>query len=200
MDYLLADEFGEAGEDLAHHIEYLLFLEFFAFHELLEIAVFTELSDDVETVLGGEDVFELDDIGVVESLEEIYFREDGILEIFVIGKGGQVDLLDGHFLLGLPLHPLVDLPVDALPQALGGLVGVVPYHLDYHLGHQPYITNYIQICLHYPIISTSTQTEANLFTRNWHIEDEEWVIIVNVLWAIFVQIGIIDASFSRVGV
>ena len=50
MDYFLADELGEASEDLAHDIEDLVLLEFFAFHELLKITVFAELGDDVETI------------------------------------------------------------------------------------------------------------------------------------------------------
>ena len=50
VDDFLADEFCEAGEDLAHNIEDLVLLEFFAFHELLEITVFAELGDDVETI------------------------------------------------------------------------------------------------------------------------------------------------------
>jgi len=50
MHYFLSDEFGEACKDLAHDIEDLVLLEFFAFHEFLEVAIFAELGDDVETI------------------------------------------------------------------------------------------------------------------------------------------------------
>lgn len=50
MDNFLADELSESGEDIPHNIEDLVLLEFFAFHELLEITVFAELGDDVETI------------------------------------------------------------------------------------------------------------------------------------------------------
>ena len=50
VDNFLADELSESGEDIPHNIEDLVLLEFFAFHELLEITVFAELGDDVETI------------------------------------------------------------------------------------------------------------------------------------------------------
>lgn len=71
MHDLLSNELAESTEYLPHDLKHLLFFEFLPLHQFLEIPVFAELGDDVEAVLGAEYVFELDDIGVVESLEQV---------------------------------------------------------------------------------------------------------------------------------
>lgn len=50
MNDLLPDKLGEAAEELPHNLKHLLLFKFLAFHELLEVSIFTELSDDVETI------------------------------------------------------------------------------------------------------------------------------------------------------
>lgn len=72
---------------------------------------------------------------MIESFEEINLREDGILEILIVCKSCEVDLLDGYFFFALALHTFVDLPVDSLSQTLRSLVRVVANYLYHHLTH-----------------------------------------------------------------
>lgn len=71
MHDFLPDELTEPAEYLPHDLKHLLLFELLAFHQFLEISVLAELSDDVEAVLGAEHVFELDNIGMVEPLQEV---------------------------------------------------------------------------------------------------------------------------------
>ena len=50
MNDLLPYQLGEATEELSHYLKYFFFFELFAFHELLEVSVFTKLSDNIETI------------------------------------------------------------------------------------------------------------------------------------------------------
>lgn len=72
MHDLLSNKLAEPTEDLSHDLEHLLLFELLPLHELFEITVLAKLSDDVETILGAENIFELDDIGVIETFEEVY--------------------------------------------------------------------------------------------------------------------------------
>lgn len=135
MHNFFPDKFAEATEDLPHDLEYLILLELLSLHQLLQIAILAEFCNDVETVLGAEHILELDYIGVVESLQQVDLGEDGIFQVLIVGEGGQIDLLNGYLLLALPFDALVDFAVDSLPQALGGLVGVIADDLDDHFVH-----------------------------------------------------------------
>lgn len=136
MNDFFPDQFGESTEYLFHDLENFIFFELFSFHHLLEIAVFTKLGNDVKTVFGAEDIFELDDVGVIEPLEKVYFGEYGIFKILVVGESSKVDLFDGHLLFGFSFHTLIDLAVDSLAQTLRSLVRIVSNHFDYNLSHQ----------------------------------------------------------------
>jgi hypothetical protein len=46
----LAYQLGESAEELPHYLKYFFLFELLAFHEFFEVSVFTELSDDVETI------------------------------------------------------------------------------------------------------------------------------------------------------
>lgn len=135
MHNLFSNKFTEPTEDLTHDFEYLILLELLSLHQFLQVSILAKFCDDVETVLGAEDILELDNIGMVESLQQVDFGKDGVFEVLIIGEGGQIDLLDGYLLLALPLDALVDLAVDALPQAFGGLVGIIADDLDDHFVH-----------------------------------------------------------------
>ena len=71
MDDFLPYQFTEAVQDLPGNVEHFVLFELAALHELLQITVLAELGDDVETVFGAEDVFELDDVGVVEPFQQV---------------------------------------------------------------------------------------------------------------------------------
>lgn len=135
MHNLFTDKFAEPTEDLSHDLEYLILFELLPLHQLLQISILAEFCNDVETVLGAEDILKLDYIGMVESLQQVYLREDGILQVLIVGEGSQIDLLNGHLLLAFPFDTLVDFAVDALPQAFRGLVGVISDDFDDYFVH-----------------------------------------------------------------
>ena len=68
MNYFLTNKLSKPTKDLARYIEDLIFFEFFTFHEFLQITIFTEFCDNVETIFGTKDVFELDDVRMVKPL------------------------------------------------------------------------------------------------------------------------------------
>lgn len=105
-----------------HDVEYFILFEFFAFHHLFQIAIFTKLRDDVQTVFGRKDIFELDYVWVVESFKEINLGKDGVLEIFIVGESGEIDFFDGNFLFALALHALIDFSVDSFAETFGSLI------------------------------------------------------------------------------
>lgn len=88
MHDLLSNKFAETTEDLPHDLEYLILLELLPLHQLLQVSVFAEFRNDVETVLGAEDILKLDYVGVVESLQQIDLREDGVFQVLIVGEGG----------------------------------------------------------------------------------------------------------------
>ena len=51
MHNLLSNKLCKTSQYLSHDVKNLFLLKFLAFHKLLKITVFTELSDDVETIL-----------------------------------------------------------------------------------------------------------------------------------------------------
>lgn len=53
-----------------------------------------ELGDDVDHVLGGHDLVELDDVGVVEELHDLHLAVD-LLQVGLV-QLALVDDLDGH--------------------------------------------------------------------------------------------------------
>ena len=121
-----------------HDLKDLVFFEFLAFHEFLEITIFTKLGDDVETILGAEDILEPDNVGVVEPFQEVDFRKDGVLEILIVSESRQIDLLDGNLFLGLSLHPLIYLPINPLAKAFRCLITIVADDLYYNFCHSIY--------------------------------------------------------------
>jgi hypothetical protein len=135
MHNLFPDKLTESTEDLPHDLEHLVLFELLPLHQLLQISILAEFCDDVETVLGAEHILKFDYIGMVESLQQVYLRKDGIFEVLIVGEGGQIDLLNGYLLLAFPLDALIHFTVDALSQALRGLVGVITDDLDDHFVH-----------------------------------------------------------------
>jgi hypothetical protein len=59
--------------DLIHDLKSLLLLELLAFYQLFQVSIFAKLSNDVQTVLGAQNVLELYDVCVVESFQQIDF-------------------------------------------------------------------------------------------------------------------------------
>lgn len=111
---LFSNEFAKSIQYLAHNFEYVLFFELLSLHEFLQISIFAELSDDVETVLWTQYILELDDIRMIKSLEQIDLRKYSVLQILIIGESGEIDLFNGYFFLAFPFNTLVDLAIDAL--------------------------------------------------------------------------------------
>ncbi len=72
---------------------------------------------------------------MIESLQQIDLRKYGVLKVFVVGKCGEVNLLDSHLLLALPLNTLIDLAVDSLAETLRCLVGVVSDNFNHDFAH-----------------------------------------------------------------
>lgn len=131
----LTNELCKSAKDLAHYVEDFILFEFFTFHQLLQITIFTELGDDVETVLRAEYIFEFDDVGMVEAFEKIDFWEDGIFEILIIGEGRQVYLFDGNLLFGLSFHPFINFTIYSFSQAFWSLIGIISNHFYHDFSH-----------------------------------------------------------------
>lgn len=79
MYNFLANELRKPTEELPHNFKCLLFFESFPFDQLLQIPIFAEFSYDVQTIFRTENIFESHNVRMVESLEQVYFWEDGIL-------------------------------------------------------------------------------------------------------------------------
>jgi hypothetical protein len=133
-DFLL-DEFLESAEQLCYNFESFFLLESLPFDQLFEVAILAELGDYVETVFGTEDIFEFDDVRVVELLEEVDLGEDRFLEITIIGECNEVDFFYCYLLFGLPLQTFIDFSVDSLTKTSGGLIGIVTNHFDDYFVH-----------------------------------------------------------------
>ncbi len=78
MDYFLSNKLTKAIHDLIHDFKGLLLLELFAFYQLFKVAVLTVFSNDVKAVFGTEDIFELDNVRMIEPLEQINLRENRV--------------------------------------------------------------------------------------------------------------------------
>ncbi len=74
----------------------------------------TKLSYDVQTVFGAEDIFKLNNIGVVEPLKKVNLGEYCVLEVAIVCKCLQINLFNSHLLFGIPLHAFVHLSVHSL--------------------------------------------------------------------------------------
>jgi hypothetical protein len=79
VDYFLSNKLTKAIHDLVHDFKGLLFLELFAFYQLLKVAVLTVFGNDVKTVFGTEYILELDNVRMIEPFEQINLRENGVL-------------------------------------------------------------------------------------------------------------------------
>lgn len=83
MDDLFFEEVFEAEEDVPDDGKGFILWEGFHLPEFgLEIAIITELSNDVAISITGKDLIAAKDVGMIEFFEDFDFREEEFLKFF----------------------------------------------------------------------------------------------------------------------
>ena len=110
---------------LVHDASDLLFGESLAavFHELIDVLLH-EFEDEVKIIVDTNDLFELNDLGVVKLAQRLYFPKGHALlpRVKLL-----LHLLDGNFFLRLDVYGLDHTAICAVAERLQNLV---PFHLN----------------------------------------------------------------------
>lgn len=135
VDDMFSHQLAEPTNDLSNNLKGFILPKLLPLQGFLQIPMLTILSHNVERILGGQNILEFNDVGVLEVLQEEDLVEDGILEVVIVGIAGDVYFLDSYFLLGVPVEPHKHFAVNPFAQAVSGVVGVVSNHFHHDVVH-----------------------------------------------------------------
>lgn len=125
MHVFLLREVEESSKDVLEDDVSLRLLEWSSGGDaILEIPLIAEFSDDVAIIDGAVDIEAVDEVGMPEFLEYLYFYVELFLHklwLFV----AQVDHLDGYLLLGLLVEALEGAALVGQVEVVVQAVGVV---------------------------------------------------------------------------
>jgi hypothetical protein len=111
--------------NLPDNLKSLIILKPFALYHFFEVAMLAKFSYYIEAVLGAEYILKLDDVGMIETLKEIYLGEYSILQVFIICECVEIHFFYSNFLFSVPFHTFENLTVYTFTQTMCCLIRVV---------------------------------------------------------------------------